>query len=103
MHSSAPAASWCNTTAGWHCTRTASSSAPSASDLEGTTIRLRSSFDYRYVTPSTVRDKSTGDTGSAHRNAAHISDLRRYDRQPNVTATTPTTIDTAATTSTQVL
>src|SRR5260370_516853 len=66
-------------------------------------VRLRSSVDYRYVTPSTVRDKSTGDTGSAHRNAAHISDLRRYDRHPNVTATRPRTIDTAATTNTQVL
>jgi len=63
----------------------------------------RSSRDYRYVTPSTVRERSTGETGRAHRNAAQISDLCRYDRQPSVAATAPSTIDTAATTNTQLL
>lgn len=64
---------------------------------------LRPSSDYRYVTPNTVRDNSTGETGRAHRNAAHTSDSCRYDRHPSATAMAPTTIDTAATTSTQVL
>ncbi len=64
---------------------------------------LRSSSDYRYVTPSTVRDNSTGEMGRANRNAAHTSDLCRYDRQPSATATAPSTIDAAATTSTQLL
>ena len=33
--------------------------------------------DYRYVTPRTVSDNNTGETGRAQRNAAHTSDLRR--------------------------
>ena len=43
---------------------------------------MLSSSDYRYVTPSTVSDSNTGETGSAQRNAAHMSDLCRYERQP---------------------
>ena len=50
-----------------------------------------------------MSDNKTGDTGRAHRNAAQISDLRLYDRQPKYAATAPTTNDTAATTSTQLL
>ena len=45
-------------------------------------VVLPSSYDYRYVTPSTVSDNNTGEIGRAHRNAAHISDLCRYERQP---------------------
>ena len=36
--------------------------------------------DYRYVTPSTTTESSTGEIGSAKRNAAHTSDFRRYER-----------------------
>ena len=35
------------------------------------------------------RDKSTGETGRAHRNAAQISDLCRYDRQAQRGSDTP--------------
>ncbi len=59
--------------------------------------------DYRYVTPSTASENSTGATGSANRNAAHTSDLRWYDRQPSAAAIAPTTKEAAATTSTQLL
>jgi hypothetical protein len=58
---------------------------------------------YRYVTPSTHSDNSTGETGRVHRNAAQISDFCRYDRQPSAAATAPSTIDIAATTNTQLL
>ena len=34
-------------------------------------------LDYRYVTPSTTIDSSTGDIGRAHRNAAFTSDFSR--------------------------
>ena len=64
---------------------------------------LSSSSDYRYVTPSTVSDNNTGETGSAQRNAAHMSDLCRYERQPKYATMAPATHDTAATTSTQLL
>jgi len=64
---------------------------------------LRASPDYRYVTPSTISDRSTGEAGRVHRNAAQISDLCRYDRQPSAAATAPSTIDIAATTNTQLL
>ena len=62
-----------------------------------------SSSDYKYVTPSTVSDNNTGETGRAQRNAAHTSDLFRYERQPQYAAMAPATNDTAATTSTQLL
>ena len=61
------------------------------------------SSDYKYVTPSTVSDNNTGETGRAQRNAAHTSDLFRYERQPQYAAMAPETNDTAATTSTQLL
>ena len=64
---------------------------------------LAESGRYKYVTPSTVSDSNTGETGSANRNAAQTSDFRWYDRQPRYAATAPATNDTAATTNTQLL
>jgi len=37
---------------------------------------LPSSSDYKYVTPSTVSDSNTGETGSSQRNVAQTSDFR---------------------------
>src|SRR6202011_5782297 len=82
-----------------HTRRTARRSA----QRQGVAVELSSSSDYRYVTPSTISDSNTGETGRAHRSGAHTSDFPWSARPPSAAATAPSTKETATTANPQLL